>query len=169
MTTDNITIRRSSIDDLPRLQDIFATARLFMAETGNPHQWTDDYPGEELLRDDIESGDSFVCAMGEKIIGTFVLRGGDDPTYDIIYDGAWQNALPYATIHRIASSGERKGIMHIAMQFALQHYDTIRIDTHRDNRVMQNAIRKEGFVYCGIIHCWNGSERLAYQYTTDCQ
>ena len=50
------------------------------------------------------------------------------------------------------------------MEFALHHYDTIRIDTHRDNKVMQNAIAKAGFEYCGIIHCWNGDERLAYQF-----
>lgn len=30
---------------------------------------------------------------------------------------------------------------------------------------MQNAIAKEGFIYCGLIHCWNGDERLAYQFT----
>ncbi len=136
-----------------------------MNETGSPNQWSDDYPGEELLRNDIESGDSFVCILEGKIVGTFVLRGGNDPTYDVIYEGAWLNDHPYATIHRIASSGEVKGIMHIAMEFVLQRYRTIRIDTHRDNMVMQNCIRKEGFAYCGIIHCWNGSERLAYQYT----
>ena len=80
--------------------------------------------------------------------------------------------------HRIASSGEIKGIFNTAMEYALQHYDTIRIDTHRDNKVMQKAIVKFGFEYCGIIHCWrsasrqgdaslegqkNDDERLAYQ------
>ncbi len=153
------------MEDIPRLMEIFTIARRFMNETGNPNQWSDDYPGEELLRNDIKSSDGFVCILEGKIVGTFVLRGGNDPTYDVIYEGAWLNDLPYATIHRIASSGEVKGIMHIAMKFALQRYRTIRIDTHRDNMVMQNCIRKEGFAYCGIIHCWNGSERLAYQYT----
>ncbi len=33
---------------------------------------------------------------------------------------------------------------------------------------MQNIlIRKEGFAYCGIIRCWNGTERLAYQHSSD--
>ena len=49
------------------------------------------------------------------------------------------------------------------MEFAMNRYNSIRIDTHRDNTVMQRAIVKAGFTYCGIIHCWNGSERLAYQ------
>ncbi len=162
---DNFFIRQSTMDDIPRLQEIFSIAREFMVETGNPNQWSADYPSEELLRNDIKSGDSYVCILDGRIVATFVLRGGDDPTYDIIYEGAWQNNRPYATVHRIASSGEVKGVFHLAMQFALQHYRTIRIDTHRDNTVMQYAIDKEGFIYCGIIHCWNGSERLAYQYT----
>jgi len=117
-----------------------------------------------LLQEDINSGDSYVVINGDRIEATFVLRGGIDPTYNVIYDGAWINDSPYATIHRIASNGEMKGVFHYATQFALQHYDSIRIDTHADNRVMRNAVLKAGFRYCGIIHCWNGTERLAYQY-----
>jgi len=39
----------------------------------------------------------------------------------------------------------------------------IRIDTHKDNRIMQHNIEKHGFTYCGIIYLANGDERLAYQ------
>ena len=39
----------------------------------------------------------------------------------------------------------------------------LRIDTHRDNHIMQHCIRKAGFQYCGIIYLANGDERLAYQ------
>ena len=40
----------------------------------------------------------------------------------------------------------------------------LRIDTHRDNTVMQDLLCKNGFVYCGVIHlAENGEERLAYQ------
>lgn len=159
-----MTIRKATLDDIPRMREIFAIARRFMAATGNPNQWADTYPSLEQLQDDINSGDSYVCLEADRVVATFVLRGGDDPTYDVIYQGSWKNDNPYATIHRIASSGEVKGIFTHAMKFALLHYSTIRIDTHRDNKVMQKAILKAGFIYCGIIHCWNGDERLAYQY-----
>lgn len=160
-----MTIRKSTEGDIPRMQEIFAIARKFMAETGNPNQWAESYPSIRQLQDDIGSGSSYVCLDGNgRIVATFVLRGGDDPTYDRIYDGAWKHNGPYATIHRIASSGAVKGILGRAMEYALQHYATIRIDTHRDNVVMQHALTKAGFEYCGIIHCWNGDERLAYQY-----
>ncbi len=162
---DGVSIRHTRVEDIPRLQALFSHARSFMLETGNPSQWTAAYPSEELLRKDIGSRDSYVVEDEKQtVIATFVLRGGVDPTYDVIYEGRWLNDAPYATIHRIASDGTRKGILHLVMQFAQLDYNNIRIDTHRDNQVMRNAIAKEGFVYCGIIHCWNGDERVAYQF-----
>ncbi len=158
-----IDIRKSTLEDIPRMLEIFAAARKFMAETGNPHQWGEDYPGKELLKEDVTRGDSYVCECEGRVVATFVLRSGEDPTYAVIYDGSWLSDRPYSTIHRIASCGEVRGIFSRVMRFALQHNSSIRIDTHRDNAVMQNAILKEGFRYCGIIRCWNGSERLAYQ------
>ena len=162
---DGVSIRQTRVEDIPRLQALFSHARSFMLETGNPSQWTAAYPSEELLRKDIGSRDSYVVEDEKQtVIATFVLRCGIDPTYDVIYEGRWLNDAPYATIHRIASDGTRKGILHLVMQFAQLDYNNIRIDTHRDNQVMRNAIAKEGFVYCGIIHCWNGDERVAYQF-----
>ena len=161
---ENITIRKSKPEDLTRLMEIFAHARSFMVSTGNPGQWAEDYPGRELLLKDIGSSDSYVVQAGSAVVATFVLRAGDDPTYRVIYDGEWPDDGPYATIHRIASDGSRKGILHLVMKFALERFSSIRIDTHRDNRVMRAAILREGFRYCGIIRCWNGTERLAYQY-----
>ena len=166
LSNDTI-IRKTTIADIPQLREIFDIARQFMANTGNPSQWVDGYPSDEQLTQDIENGDSYVVEKDDKVVATFVLRGGIDPTYNIIYEGKWLNDKPYATIHRIASTGEIKGIMHIAMQFALQQYDKIRIDTHHDNMVMQHLIEKEGFKYCGIIHCWSGDERVAFQFTKE--
>ena len=123
--SDDCIIRHTTTADIPRLKEIFAIARRFMAEAGNPNQWTEGYPSEELLQEDIDSGDSYVIVKGDRIVATFVLRGGADPTYDIIYDGKWPNDKPYATIHRIASSGEATGIMHTALQYALTLYDNI--------------------------------------------
>lgn len=162
---ENIVIRTSTIEDLARLKQIFSVARDYMSKTGNPTQWTDGYPCDDLIMNDIENGDSYVIIHDSSIVATFVLRPGIDPTYKIIYDGAWLNDNPYATIHRIASSGEIKGVFHLAMDFAKQKYSDVRIDTHSDNKVMQHAIMREGFKYCGIIHCWNGDERLAFHYS----
>ena len=164
---DSLSVRKSTPGDLPRLQEIFSLAREFMAQSGNPSQWSPDYPGEALLRSDIGSKDSYVVEHRGIVIATFVLREGEDPTYKVIYEGEWLDKGPYATIHRIASDGSVKGILHLSVQFALRKYRSIRIDTHRDNSVMRAALLREGFRYCGIIRCWNGSERLAYQYVSE--
>ena len=49
------------------------------------------------------------------------------------------------------------------MDFCLSRENNIRIDTHRDNTIMQHVIQKHGFSYCGIIYLANGDERMAYQ------
>ena len=86
-----------------------------------------------------------------------------DPTYRVI-DGAWLNNERYAVIHRIASSGEKSGVLAAAVEFCKQYAENIRIDTHEDNAVMQTALKKLGFRHCGTIYLENGDPRLAYQY-----
>ena len=49
------------------------------------------------------------------------------------------------------------------MAFAFTREPNIRIDTHRDNIIMQHNLAKHGFTYCGIIFLANGDERLAFQ------
>lgn len=163
MTT--LTIRKAISADLPRIQDIYATARAFMAQNDNPHQWGDSgYPSPTLLAEDVTKGQLYVIEADGEIEGVFMHAMGPDPTYAVI-DGAWPDDLPYAVIHRIASLGRVKGILRAAVDFATSRCPTVRMDTHADNTVMQNALSRLGFVYCGIIHLENGSPRLAYQKT----
>ena len=54
-------------------------------------------------------------------------------------------------------------MLHECVNYALQHSDNIKIDTHHDNKVMQHQLEKEGFVRCGIIKLENGEPRIAYQ------
>lgn len=81
-TTDHpMEIRLATEEDIPRMQEIFRHARQFMADKGNPNQWTEGYPAEELIREDIAHGDCFVCLSEGRTVATFVLRSGVDPTY----------------------------------------------------------------------------------------
>lgn len=162
---EQFSIRPATTADTPRLMQIFAIAQQRMADIGNPHQWTDGYPDEAIVAADIAAGDCLAIEQQGRVVAVFTLHAGIDPTYINIYHGAWLNDAPYATIHRIASSGEISGIMHAAMCYAKQHYDNIRIDTHEDNAVMRHILTKEGFRYCGIIHCRDASDRLAYQWS----
>ena len=157
-------IRPSTHSDLPQLLQIYETARRFMQQTGNARQWVDGYPKEELLISDIKQGHSYVCLNeNNEIAGTFYYIVGEEPTYLNIYEGSWLNNDSYGVIHRIASSGKQKGIGETCINWCLDKCRNLRIDTHRDNKVMQNILQKLGFTYCGIIYLENGDERLAYQ------
>ena len=55
-------IRHSTIQDLDRIMEIYAGARVFMAQHGNPNQWgPTNWPPEALIRKDIAEGNSYVC------------------------------------------------------------------------------------------------------------
>ena len=79
-------------------------------------------------------------------------------------EGVWiDDVQPYHVVHRIASYPDAHGIFSSIMEFCFSHDTNIRIDTHRDNKIMQHNILKHGFTYCGIIYLLSGDERLAYQ------
>ena len=64
-----IQIRKSTMDDLPRMEEIFAYAREQMKKNGNPNQWGDHKPTRDMLMDDIEKQISYVLTDEEKIFG----------------------------------------------------------------------------------------------------
>ena len=136
-----------------------------MRKNGNTKQWTGGYPTEEIIKKDIEYGNSYVCLDEEqKIVGTFAFIQGDDPTYAHIYDGAWiDDKQPYGVIHRLASTEDSKGVASACLQWCYRQIPNLRADTHRDNHILQYILKKYGFQYCGIIYLLNGDERLAFQ------
>lgn len=94
-------IRPARPDDLPALGPVYGAARRFMAEHGNPTQWSDRYPLPEDLEADLQRGELYVFDQDGVIHGAFVLRLGDEPNYRVI-EGAWRSGAPYGTIHRVA-------------------------------------------------------------------
>ena len=159
-------LRKAKMEDLPRIEEIYAYARGFMARTGNPNQWGNTTPVTSLLIDDIEKGDLYVLSDDGTIHGVFYFYIGIDPTYGIIEDGQWRSDTPYGTIHRIASDGSG-GVLAAAVAFGKTKINHLRIDTHEDNKIMQRAVAKFGFQRSGIIHLANGSPRIAYDLLLD--
>ena len=155
-------IRLAQKGDLNVLDVLFANARRFMAEHGNAQQWWGGYPTREMLENDIRLNQLYVCEEDEKIHAAFVLALGDDPTYQVI-EGSWKNDAPYGTLHRIASSGERRGMVDIIVQWAFTQTGNLRGDTHELNIPMQKAFERNGFERCGIIWVDDGTPRIAYQ------
>lgn len=162
-------IRHSTEDDFEQMMGIYKYARGFMAEHGNPNQWgPTNWPPKELIHSDIAAGNSYVCISEDKIAGTFFFDQGKDiePTYRVIEDGAWLDDSPYGVIHRLAGNGSVKGVGSFCIEWAFRQCGHLRADTHGDNHVMQNLLKKNGFVYCGTIYVEEDDyPRLAFEKT----
>ena len=149
------------------MMEIYAAARRFMAEHGNPNQWGPTvWPPEALIRSDVQAGCSYVCEQDGRIAGTFFFTCGEDiePTYQVIEDGTWLLDSPYGVVHRIASDGSVKGIGVFCIRWAFEQCGHLRMDTHGDNTVMQNLLKKLGFIHCGTIYVVEDDyPRLAFE------
>ena len=150
--------------DAERILEVFAAAKAIMVADGNTKQWVNGYPSLEVVQADLEKNGAFVVEDDGRIVAYFAFLPSPEPTYSTIYNGQWlDDTQPYHVIHRIASLPDVHGIFQSVMEFCFANEHNIRIDTHRDNRIMQHNIQNHGFSYCGIILLANGDERLAYQ------
>ena len=94
-------IRKSTLQDLPQILNLYKIAREFMKNNGNPNQWENRYPEVSTVENDIKTGISHVCVENGEIVGTFVFFTGEDPTYRVIENGEWHSDRePYGVIHR---------------------------------------------------------------------
>ena len=157
-------IRHATAADLARIMEVLAAAKQVMRRAGNANQWINGYPNEEAILIDMEQGGAMVVEDDGVVVAYFAFLPSPEPTYVAIYEGAWlDDTMPYHVVHRMGGVPEAKGIFASAMDYCLKVDPNIRVDTHRDNKIMQHLFEKRGFAYCGIIYLANGDERLAYQ------
>ena len=152
-------IRPATQADLVNILDIYAHARRFMAENGNPTQWGQHHPAQHVLEEDIGLSRLYVVESGERLCGVFMFEVGNDPTYTYI-EGSWRSDTPYGVIHRIAGVGG--GVFAAALEYCSGVIGHLRIDTHADNKPMQHVVEKAGFSKRGIIYVEDGTPRIAY-------
>ena len=159
-----MTVRKARLSDMAEIMMVMEAAKKIMRQSGNLHQWGEGYPSEEVIEADMEKDGGFVIEDCNRVVGYFAFLPSPEPTYAKIFEGEWlDDKQPYHVVHRIASYPDVHGIFGTVMDFCFSHDTNIRIDTHRDNTIMQHNILKHGFNYCGIIYLLSGDERLAYQ------
>ncbi len=168
--------KRARIEDIETIMSIIDAARNIMQQNGNTQQWVKGYPAIETIKKDIANENGLVIVDANDVIVAYYafIRNKLDPTYLTIKDGHWLDSdtdefgmCTYSVIHRIASLPNAHGIFDEIMRHCSIFTNNIRIDTHRDNHIMQHILEKHGFVYCGIIFTERGDERLAYQRKKD--
>lgn len=162
-------LRKSQLSDANRIMEIIKNAQGSLKNQGID-QWQNNYPNLEVVKHDILSGNGYVLEDAEHIYGTVTISFDGEPTYASIHNGSWLSENHYAVIHRIAIDEAHTGLG--LSKILLNKVETItkessvhsiKVDTHKDNHIMQKLLEKQGFTYCGIINLADGNERLAYE------
>lgn len=160
---------KATPQDMPEIMAIINDAKEMLKEKGID-QWQKGYPNEAVMLQDITNEDLYFAQIDEKSVAILALIFEADPNYSHIEEGNWLTDLPYSVIHRVAVGKENlgKGIMgriiayaeELTLEKALQ---SMRIDTHPENKSMQRALTKAGYQYCGHVFMSNGDLRYAYE------
>ena len=172
MQVPSFSVRIARKSDIPRIKEIFASARRFMAENGNP-QWSDGYPYDVVIDEGVTGG-NFRVAESDGVVAAVWSVYESDEEYDEI-DGMWltdvngRNAN-YIAAHTLAVSENfrGKGLARAALNSAAEEAvslrkNSLRMDTHVKNLPMQRLLTDLGFSMCGRIKARGGSGFLCFE------
>lgn len=111
----------------------------------------------------------YVLEDKEIIVSTIIIYDKDED-YENNLVGTWNSPKPYVALHRIATlSGARKKgygrkIIEFAENYAKENnFKSVRVDTHRENKSMQNLLNSMEYNYVGIVYLDGKRERFAYE------
>lgn len=162
--------RKATSADTNAIMEIIQEAKEFLHASS---QWQATYPDLATIEDDIDQQNGLVLICGNCVAGYAAVITGTDPTYKNI-EGSWYNDVDqYATIHRIAISSKFRG-NHLAASFIsniislklAEGVKNFRIDTSRQNKIMQHLATSHNFKHRGIIYVTEDpvdNSRLAYE------
>lgn len=159
----------AKLGDEEKCYSIIKEAKQFQKEQGFT-QWTDDYPNQETIQQDIQTEKGYVVTCDKQIAGYLCIDFSGEPAYENI-EGKWNTDLPYAVIQRMAFSKEfrNRGLSGITLSLIenlclSKNIKSIRVDTDFPNKRMQHILEKNGFSKSGVI-VFQGSGKLAYDKT----
>ena len=162
-------IRKTEMKDIEAVMQVINKAKNYLKQN-NIDQWQEGYPCDATIKEDIDCGSSYVGIIDGNVVGTIAITFEREEHYDCIRDGQWRNKNGvYGVIHRIAVDDSYKGkgialqLMNLAEELADSSVKSIRIDTHKENKAMQAAIKKAGFEYCGLVTLPSGGERMTFE------
>lgn len=126
-------------------------------------QWTDDYPNEGIILEDIKSKKGFAVKTGNETAAYLCIDFAGEPAYNHIV-GKWNSEQPYAVVHRMAldSKFRNRGLSHRVFSLAEDLCRTrgikyIRVDTDPENHRMQHILEKKRI--CKMRHHYLSGRR----------
>ena len=158
--------RKATTADIDTIERMIKAASGRLGAAGID-QWQRGYPNRTSIENDVEAGVGMVLALGNEILAYSAVIFTGEPAYDDLTGGKWLTDGQYAVVHRLCVSeifvgmGFAKQFMSAAEAMAAERVKSFRIDTHPDNKIMQNLVERMGFTYCGDVVI--ESRRLAYE------
>lgn len=160
--------RIANENDMEQIMEIVENAKSYMKED-KINQWSENYPNEDVFLTDLKENRLYVAEIYGKVVGMAVLVLDGDEDYKNI-DGKWLINGKYGVIHRIAVNPDYKSqnvaknlLDFFENKLKELNYDSIRVDTHKDNKSMLRFIEKNGFQKCGIVYIRKTDERIAFE------
>lgn len=162
---------KATSQNLDAIMQILTHAQYYLASL-NIDQWQNGYPNKAIINNDINNQETYIIINNQnQIMATAMFTIQPEPTYANI-EGQWltsQNQV-YGVIHRMAvhndfrSNGTAKFIFQTCEDILKQSkINSMRIDTHQDNKAMQQLLNKMDYIHCGTIYLNDGNKRLAYE------
>lgn len=134
------------------------------------NQWQgQDKPNLDNFKNLIANKNIFVLEDNKRVVSTVIIYD-----YDLDYEknlnGKWNSPKAYLALHRIGTleSERNKGygrkIIEFAESYARENnFKSVRIDTHRENKSMQNLLKSMNYIYVGLVYLDGKNERLAFE------
>ncbi len=152
-------------NDMKTVLKIINDGKEYLAEN-NVDQWQICTPSEKIIENDISRQQGFLIYKDDRPAAYEVISFEREEAYHNPIDGSMKLEGDYATIHRTSAAKEFRssGISHQMFDFALLHAylnkkKIMRIDTHKDNKIMQHIIMREGFEYVETVQ-FTESDRM---------
>ncbi|QVK20172.1 GNAT family N-acetyltransferase [Mycoplasmatota bacterium] len=155
-------IRLAKKEDLNRIDELAVSVINTMKEQNIP-QWNLSYPRKEHYEKDIKNGTLFVYE-DDIILGVIAIAEQNDLPYEELSN--WTDEFSIV-IHRILVEPglRRKGIARKLFNYAIdlsieKGFTSIKIDTHAENYIMLNLLKKMGFEKVGYL---KSIDRVAFE------
>ncbi len=153
--------RRAMQKDVEAIVKMVSQAQAYFRGHGI-EQWPWGYPARDNCIKDLKSGVLYVMDDNGNAIGALAAIPDEDMGE---IEGKWTNGGQYVTLRRIVVLGERK--RQSVFTQMLQYIEKIcpdwgakylRVDIHRKNKPLLDALLKNGFTECGFINVKEGPE-----------